>query len=118
MKKVKKEIVINVSIGETRIAIIEEGKLVELFFERPETERMVGDIYLGKVAKVIRGMQAAFIDIGMKQDAFLHFSDIAENSTDLKRFLELTPENPRRRRTGGGNHDPQIKQGQPPFSNR
>ncbi|MBN1348950.1 Rne/Rng family ribonuclease [candidate division KSB1 bacterium] len=74
----KKEIFINSSISETRIAIIEDGKLVELFVERPDSERMVGDIYLGKVVNVMKGMQAAFVDIGQKQDAFLHFSDIGE----------------------------------------
>jgi len=74
----KKEIFINSSISETRIAILEDGKLVELFVERPENERMVGDIYLGKVVNVMKGMQAAFVDIGQGQDAFLHFSDIGE----------------------------------------
>ena len=72
----EKEIIINVSLGETRIAILEDQKLVELYFERPESERMVGDIYYARVAKVVKGMQAAFIDIGQQQDAFLHFSEI------------------------------------------
>lgn len=74
----KKEIFINGSMSETRIAILEDGKLVELYVERPENERMVGDIYFGRVVKVIRGMQAAFVDVGMKHDAFLHFSDIGD----------------------------------------
>ncbi|HOC90621.1 MAG TPA: ribonuclease E/G, partial [bacterium] len=70
----KKEIIINISVGESRVAILEDGRLAELYLEKPENERMVGDIYYGKVAKVIKGMQAAFIDIGLNQDAFLHFS--------------------------------------------
>jgi ribonuclease G len=73
-----KNIVINVSLGETRIAILENKTLVELYFELPEHERMVGDVYYGKVAKVLKGLQAAFVDIGHKQDAFLHFSDIED----------------------------------------
>jgi len=77
----KKEIVINSTSYETRIAILEDNKLVELFVERPEHERMVGDIYKGKVSKVLPGMMAAFIDIGLEQNAFLHFSDII-NSAD------------------------------------
>ena len=71
-----RRILINESLGETRIAILEDQSLVELYYELPENERMVGDIYYAKVAKVIRGLQAAFIDIGKKQDAFLHFSDL------------------------------------------
>ena len=72
----RKEIVINSTANEIRIAITEEGKLAELFVETPEKERLVGDIYVGKVAKVMPGIQAAFIDVGLPQDAFLHFSDI------------------------------------------
>jgi ribonuclease G len=75
----KKEIILNATANETRIAITEDGRLAELFVETPETERMVGDIYLGRVARVLPGIKAAFIDIGHKQDAFLHFSDIGSN---------------------------------------
>jgi ribonuclease G len=73
----KKEIIINATANEIRIAITEDEHLAELYVESPEKERMVGDIYLGRVARVMPGIKAAFIDIGMKQDAFLHFSDIA-----------------------------------------
>ena len=62
--------------NEVRVAITEDKRLAELFVETPEKERMVGDIHLGKVAKVMPGIRAAFIDIGLEQDAFLHFSDI------------------------------------------
>jgi ribonuclease G len=74
----KKEIIINATNEETRIAIREDEQLVELFVEKPEAQRMVGDIYLGKVSRVLPGMQAAFIDIGHEQNAFLHFSDVSE----------------------------------------
>ncbi len=74
----KKEIIINATNEETRIAIREDEQLVELFIEKPEAQRMVGDIYLGKVSRVLPGMQAAFIDIGHEQNAFLHFSDVSE----------------------------------------
>lgn len=83
-----KEIFINASISETRIAILENGKLVELFVERPENDRMVGDIYLGKVVNVMKGMQAAFVDIGMHQDAFLHFSDIGESIREYSSIVD------------------------------
>jgi ribonuclease G len=72
----KKEIVINSTTSETRIAILEDGVLAELFVERPETERNVGDIYKGVVRKVLPGMRAAFVDIGWETDSFLHFSDL------------------------------------------
>jgi ribonuclease G len=75
----KKEIIINSTNEETRIAILEDSKLVELFVERPEYERMVGDIYKGVVSRVVPGMQAAFISIGQPQNAFLHFSDVTSS---------------------------------------
>ncbi len=85
----KKEIIINSSIGETRIAILENGRLAELFVEQPENERMVGDIYLGKVVNVVRGMHAAFVNIGQPQDAFLHFSDIGDYFAEYKSFIDI-----------------------------
>ncbi len=81
----QKDIIINASEYETRLAILEDLKLVELLVERPASERMVGDIYKGVVKTVLPGMQAAFIDIGLEKSAFLHFSDIK----DSKRQLDL-----------------------------
>ncbi len=75
----KKEIVINETADQIRIAITEDGRLAEIFVESPGKERMVGDIHLGKVARVMPGIRAAFIDVGQKQDAFLHFSDVDPN---------------------------------------
>ena len=97
----KKEILINSVGNEIRIAITEEGKLAELFVETPEKERMVGDIYLGKVAKVMPGIQAAFIDIGMQQDAFLHFSDISNSQDEYNALLD-EEEDEEEEETGGG----------------
>jgi len=88
-----KEIIINSSLGETRIAILEDGKLVELFVEKPERERMVGDIYLGKVVNVVKGMRAAFVNIGHKQDAFLHFSDIGESFSTVSAIIDRGEDN-------------------------
>jgi ribonuclease G len=84
----KKEIVINSTANEHRIAILEEGRLAELFVETPGKERMVGDIYLGRVAKVMPGIRAAFIDIGFPQDAFLHFSDIGSSLKDYQALFD------------------------------
>jgi len=79
----KSEIIINTGIHETRIAIIEDSKLVEIWVERPDNERMVGDIYKGKVETVIPGIQAAFVDIGTGKSAFLHASDVSGDSIDF-----------------------------------
>jgi len=82
-----KEIIINSSTTQTRVAITEDGNLVDFFVDYPENRRMVGDIYLGKVARVLPGIKAAFIDIGMKHDAFLHFSDIGARTTQFQEML-------------------------------
>jgi ribonuclease G len=82
-----KEIIINSSSNQTRVAITEDGNLVDFFVDYPENRRMVGDIYLGKVARVLPGIRAAFIDIGMKHDAFLHFSDIGERTQQFQDII-------------------------------
>ncbi|MBI4428097.1 MAG: Rne/Rng family ribonuclease [Ignavibacteriales bacterium] len=84
----KKDIIINSTANEHRIAILEDGKLAELFVETPGKARNVGDIYFGKVAKVMPGIRAAFIDIGHQQDAFLHFSDIGESQEEYNALFE------------------------------
>lgn len=83
----KKEIIINGAANETRIAITEDGRLAELFVENPHKERMIGDIYLGRVAKVMPGIKAAFIDLGLGQDGFLHFSDIGSRFEEYQTML-------------------------------
>ena len=72
----KREIIINATQRETRVAIIEDDQLVELLVDRPDARRMVGDIYLGRVEAVLPGIQAAFVDIGTEKSAFLHASDL------------------------------------------
>ncbi len=83
-----KEIIINSSTSQTRVAISEEGNLVDFFVEQPEKRRMVGDIYLGRVARVLPGIKAAFIDVGMKHDGFLHFSDISDRLDSFKGMFD------------------------------
>ena len=70
------EILINVTPRETRVAIVENGVLTEVFVERASRLGIVGNIYRGKVSRVLPGMQAAFVDIGLERTAFLHASDI------------------------------------------
>jgi len=78
----KRELLINAGPRETRVAILEDGKLVELLVDRPDNRRMVGDIYLGRVEAVLPGIQAAFVDIGTEKSAFLHASDLVRESAD------------------------------------
>jgi ribonuclease G len=78
----KREILISGSPRETRVAILEDDRLVELLVDRPDTRRSVGDIYLGKVEAVLPGIQAAFVDIGAEKSAFLHASDLIEADED------------------------------------
>jgi ribonuclease G len=78
----KREILISGSPRETRVAILEDDRLVELLVDRPDARRMVGDIYLGKVEAVLPGIQAAFVDIGAEKSAFLHASDLIEADED------------------------------------
>ncbi|VAW96937.1 Ribonuclease G [hydrothermal vent metagenome] len=73
------ELLINVTPQETRIAYVENGMLQEVHIERARRRGLVGNIYSGKVSRVLPGMQAAFIDIGLERTAFLHASDIADN---------------------------------------
>ncbi|MDQ2668211.1 MAG: ribonuclease E/G, partial [Gemmatimonadota bacterium] len=77
----KREILINSTARETRVAILEDDELVELLVDRPDARRMVGDIYLGKVDAVLPGLQAAFVDIGTEKSAFLHSSDLVYPDT-------------------------------------
>jgi ribonuclease G len=87
-RAMNKEIIINAAANETRIAITEAGRLAELFVETTGKEKMVGDIYLGKVAKVMPGIKAAFIDLGLGQDGFLHFSDIGRRFEEYSAMLD------------------------------
>ncbi len=70
------EILINVTPQETRVAVVENGVLQEVHIERTRSRGIVGNIYKGKVARVLPGMQAAFVDIGLERAAFLHASDV------------------------------------------
>ncbi|HYA37143.1 MAG TPA: ribonuclease G [Candidatus Methylomirabilis sp.] len=75
------EILINVTPQETRVAVVENGVLQEVYIERARSRGIVGNIYKGKVVRILPGMQAAFVDIGLDRTAFLHASDIRTTST-------------------------------------
>ena len=77
------EILINVTPQETRVAVVENGVLQEVYIERSNNRGIVGNIYKGKVVRILPGMQAAFVDIGLERAAFLHASDIESSASKL-----------------------------------
>jgi ribonuclease G len=83
-------IVINADGPETRVALVEDGYLGELYIERKRERGIAGNIYKGRVERVLPGMQAAFVNIGLEKSAYLHVSDVRGTPDDLKRLL--TPE--------------------------
>jgi ribonuclease G len=81
---VSREIVINATQHESRIAVLDEGQVVELWVERWRHRTLVGNIYKGRVTKVLPGMQSAFVDIGIERDAFLYVSDVIEDIAEYE----------------------------------
>ncbi|MCZ6499472.1 MAG: ribonuclease G [Gammaproteobacteria bacterium] len=77
-----KEILVNVSPREIRAAVVENGVVQEVYIERASRRGLIGNIYKGKVSRVLPGMQAAFIDLGLQRTGFLHVSDIANSRQD------------------------------------
>src|SRR6266581_1850746 len=89
-----KELVISAASHERRVAILEEGQLVEIYIEREKEFALVGSIYKGKVTRVLPGMQSAFVDIGLDGDAFLYVSDVFENLEDYEPHEHHAPHAP------------------------
>ncbi len=79
-----REILINSNDFETRVALVEDGQLCEVWLERKLKYSLVGNIYLGRVEKVLPGLQAAFVDIGEQQSAFIHVSDLANDDQAME----------------------------------
>ena len=83
-----KELVINTTSHETRVALLENGHIAELYIERTRERGIVGNIYLGKVIRVLPGMQAAFVDIGLEKAAFLYVADVLDEMEAVEQFIE------------------------------
>ncbi|RMG74145.1 MAG: Rne/Rng family ribonuclease [Nitrospirae bacterium] len=82
------EILINVTFEEVRVGLVEGGQLVELYVEREKEASLVGNIYKGKVLKVLPGMQSAFVDIGLEKAAFLYVADVKADIESYAPFLD------------------------------
>src|SRR4028119_1238278 len=83
-----KELIVSVNGREKKIAIIENGKVTEFYIERGEDgQGIVGNIYKGRVMRVLPGMQSAFVDIGLERDAFLYVSDFFDEEEEFERIV-------------------------------
>src|SRR5688572_6215000 len=81
-----KEMIISSSAHETRVAILEDDQVAEIFIERERSRGVVGNLYKGRVSKVLPGMQSAFVDIGLERDGFLYVSDVVANMEEFDRL--------------------------------
>ena len=88
----QKELIISTTSQETKIAILEDDELVEFYIERLRSQSIVGNIYKGKVTKVLPGMQSAFVDIGLERDAFLYVSDFFEDTEEYDKIVSTVEE--------------------------
>src|SRR6056297_451971 len=99
MKYKAKQVIIDSGLSEERVAILENNKLVEIHIERLEDRKIIGNIYKGKVMNVLPGIEAAFVDIGIDKNAFLHLSDLEQSpgnqngkSVDVKDLIKVGQE--------------------------
>ena len=81
-----KEMIISSTGHDTRVAILEEDQVVEIFIERENQRGVVGNIYKGRVSKVLPGMQSSFVDIGLERDAFLYVSEVVNTVEEFERL--------------------------------
>lgn len=89
------DLVINATESEIIIALLENKQLVELHKEKTNKHFSVGDIYLGKVKKIMPGLNAAFVDVGYEKDAFLHYQDLGPQFATLNKFVQVAIDNPK-----------------------
>ena len=88
LERLNKELIINAAPQGVEIALLEDKKLVELHHEKADASFAVGDLYLGKVKKLIPGLNAAFVDVGFEKDAFLHYTDLSPYARSLLKFTQ------------------------------
>src|SRR4051795_4317534 len=86
-----KELVIGSNRHETKVAILEEDQLVEVYFQRGNEYSLAGSIHKGRVTRVLPGMQSAFVDLGLERDTFLYVSDFFEEHDDIDPVFDEKP---------------------------
>jgi ribonuclease G len=89
-----KEMIISSSAHETRVAILEDDQVAEIFIERERSRGVVGNVYKGRVSKVLPGMQSAFVDLGLERDGFLYVSDVVASFEEFERLDTDDEEHP------------------------
>ena len=89
------DLVINATESEIIIALLEDKQLVEIHKEKKNKKFSVGDIYLGKVKKIMPGLNAAFVDVGYDKDAFLHYQDLGPQFATLNKYVQICIDNPK-----------------------
>src|SRR5215510_2824762 len=97
----QKELIISTTPQETKLAILEDDELVEFYIERHRSQGIVGNIYKGKVTKVLPGMQSAFVDIGLDRDAFLYVSDFFEDTEEYEKIVSTVEDEVAELQEGG-----------------
>src|SRR5688572_9193787 len=101
-----KEMIISSSAHETRVAILEDDQVAEIFIERERSRGVVGNLYKGRVSKVLPGMQSAFVDLGLERDGFLYVSDVIATFEEFDRLETDEDEVPAPGRTGAADAGP------------
>ena len=86
---VNNELIINSTAAEVTIALLSNKRLVELNQEQTNNNYSVGDVYLGRVKKVMPGLNAAFVDVGYEKDAFLHYLDLGPHANSVNAYTKL-----------------------------
>src|SRR5579871_6484439 len=86
-----KELFVSSTPHETKVAIVEEDQLTEVYYERENEYTLAGSIYKGRVTRVLPGMQSAFVDVGLERDAFLYVTDFMEEQEDEEYVVTQAP---------------------------
>ena len=102
-----KELVISANRHETKVALIDDDQLVEVYFQRSNEYSLAGSIHKGRVTRVLPGMQSAFVDLGLERDTFLYVSDFLEEHEDFDRVETKSGSGDRPPRSGRSGRDGQ-----------
>src|SRR6185437_7079892 len=103
-----KELVISASRHETRVALIEDDQVVEIYHQRENEYSLAGSIHKGRVTRVLPGMQSAFVDIGLERDAFLYVSDFFEDNEEYDKIVTSVEDTVLRLEKGGAAAPPPV----------
>src|SRR5215469_11748034 len=96
-----KELIISANRHETRVAVVEDDQVVEIFHQRENEYSLAGSIHKGRVTRVLPGMQSAFVDIGLERDAFLYVSDFFEDNEEYDKIVTSVEDKVFKQQSGG-----------------